>query len=417
MSAPSQRKGKRPPGRDARGGGGARARSGSGAATTSGEERRRDGSADEGPRGTDGRRDAPSAALRRPAHLRELNRWYALRALRDGGPLTRSELAERMRVSKVTASAVASGLLERGWAVELQGAPGGRGRRAAVVDLNPALGRVLALDVDDERLTSRSVDLRGGAPKERAHATPVDLDAFVDLVVACVRSERRKGLPVRGLALSVPATIEDDGRVRFSGKPRYLDEQPLQALLDARLGGVPLTLVNDINAATVAEGVAGAARAWRDFAFLDLRRSGIGMGLVLGGRPHAGRRGRAGEIGLLRTRARFENLENVLEHGGKEAVTELAAVLATAFSLLDLEGVVFHSEMPQGRAWLAELRRELSGALPYAIELVESELGDAAPLEGAVRTALDDAWRALQSEAVGAADTGAASRAAPRAPP
>ncbi len=360
----------------------------------------------------------PGLALRRPAHLREQNRWHALRALRDRGPLTRSELAACMRVSKVTASAVTSGLLAGGWVVETERASGGVGRRAAVVDLHPALGRAVALDVDDASVRLRSTDLRGAAARNRRLATPGTLEAFLELVAREVRSEAKRGRHIRRVVLSVPVTVEDDGVVRFSGKPRYLDDVRLLDELQARLPAVPLTILNDINAATVAEGASGAATAWRDFAFLDLRRSGIGMGLVLGGRLHTGRRGRAGEIGLLRTRVRFENLENVLAHGGKEAVTELAAVLATAFSLLDLEGVVFHSELPRGRAWLVDLRRELSGALPYAIELVESELGDAAPLEGAVRTALDEAWTELEAEVTGALPSGgSAAAAAPRAPP
>lgn len=157
-----------------------------------------------------------------------------------------------------------------------------------------------------------------------------------------------------------------------------------------------------MNAAALAEQRDGVAKTWSDFAFLGIRKSGIGMGLMLDGRIYQGRHGRAGEIGLLRLDTHFENLDAVFANDGKEALTELTTVLATAFSLLDLEGVVVHSEVQRGKPWLEELKDRLQSVVPYPIQLQPSQLEQDAALEGALAMALTDAWNQIESDVTGA---------------
>jgi glucokinase len=57
-------------------------------------------------------------------------------------------------------------------------------------------------------------------------------------------------------------------------------------------------LENDANAAALAEWRFGAARGLRDVAFLTMS-TGVGAGLILGGRLHRGHQGGAGEVGHL----------------------------------------------------------------------------------------------------------------------
>jgi predicted NBD/HSP70 family sugar kinase len=59
---------------------------------------------------------------------------------------------------------------------------------------------------------------------------------------------------------------------------------------------VPVHIDNDANLGALAESVLGAGRDAREMVYVMLS-SGIGAGLVLGGRLHRGSRGTAGEIG------------------------------------------------------------------------------------------------------------------------
>lgn len=72
--------------------------------------------------------------------------------------------------------------------------------------------------------------------------------------------------------------------------------------LSRRLG-VPVALQNDANACALAEWRWGAARGTRNAVFLTFG-TGMGAGLILGGRLYAGTNDLAGEVGHLRLRER-----------------------------------------------------------------------------------------------------------------
>ena len=70
---------------------------------------------------------------------------------------------------------------------------------------------------------------------------------------------------------------------------------PLKSLLEADLN-LPVTVENDANATALAEHRWGAGIGCADMAFLTMG-TGIGAGLILGGKLYRGRRDLAGEIG------------------------------------------------------------------------------------------------------------------------
>lgn len=62
------------------------------------------------------------------------------------------------------------------------------------------------------------------------------------------------------------------------------------------LAGAPVVLLNDVHAMTLAEATVGAARGGEDVLCVAVG-TGVGGGLVVGGRPHTGASGTAGAIG------------------------------------------------------------------------------------------------------------------------
>ena len=69
---------------------------------------------------------------------------------------------------------------------------------------------------------------------------------------------------------------------------------PLTELLQARLS-IPVAVINDANAATLAEWRLGAGQGTEHFCFVTVS-TGIGCGLVINGHPLIGRHGTAGEL-------------------------------------------------------------------------------------------------------------------------
>jgi glucokinase len=72
---------------------------------------------------------------------------------------------------------------------------------------------------------------------------------------------------------------------------------PLRALLAARTGGT-VFVDNDVNAGAVGERLWGAGHDLADFVYLSVG-TGVGAGIVIGGRLYRGATGAAGEVGHL----------------------------------------------------------------------------------------------------------------------
>jgi N-acylmannosamine kinase len=153
---------------------------------------------------------------------------------------------------------------------------------------------VLAVDIGGTKIAAALV--RDGAILERAQCpTPRDdvgatlVPAVYALAAPWLKHARAVGVATTGLVM--------DGRVT-AVNPATLplpDGFEIERLLSSALGVKPV-VVNDAQAATWGEYRFGAGVGTRDFAFLTVS-TGVGGGLVGGGRLISGRRGFAGHLG------------------------------------------------------------------------------------------------------------------------
>jgi predicted NBD/HSP70 family sugar kinase len=144
------------------------------------------------------------------------------------------------------------------------------------------------VDADGEVLTERndSLDVDASADRALEHARRV-ITALTEQV------DRTR---ISGGAVGVPAPV--DARTGAVGPgnvlPRWIDRRPAQELQAST--GVPFGVDNDANLGALAEAAYGVARGVADLIYVKAS-TGIGAGLMLGGRIHHGATGRAGEIG------------------------------------------------------------------------------------------------------------------------
>lgn len=131
----------------------------------------------------------------------------------------------------------------------------------------------------------------------RRGAGPVTQTA-VDAVRSLLARAGLDGGALQGVGLGLPGIVDPaSGRVEHAVNLGIEGGVPLAADVSAALGGVPVRLENDLNAAAL-----GAAHLLPDpapdLAFLALG-TGLAAGLVLDGRLRRGAHGVAGEIGHL----------------------------------------------------------------------------------------------------------------------
>ena len=124
---------------------------------------------------------------------------------------------------------------------------------------------------------------RGELGDERQVPTDLDSpDELIDQIGDAV--ERAAGAAeVAAVGVGVPSVVEfATGRIRSSVNVP-LENVPLRQLLGERLG-VPVYVDNDATCAALAEAHDGATLAVSDLVMLTVG-TGVGGGLVLGGRP------------------------------------------------------------------------------------------------------------------------------------
>lgn len=119
---------------------------------------------------------------------------------------------------------------------------------------------------------------------------------MVRLVTDCRDLLTEVGRPVAGVGVSAPGPLDRERGALLSppNLPGWLDVALRDRLAEAL--GLPVILENDANAAALAEWRFGAGQGCRDLVYLTMS-TGIGAGLILGGRLHTGAGGNAGELG------------------------------------------------------------------------------------------------------------------------
>ncbi|MGH2858395.1 MAG: ROK family protein [Solirubrobacteraceae bacterium] len=154
--------------------------------------------------------------------------------------------------------------------------------------------RVVGVDLGGTKVAVACLD--GSALSESAVAPTErhDQAALIDQIVRMVKECQSE--PLDGVGLGVPSVVEfATGRVISSANVPLRDVR-LREVLGGRLG-VPVFVDNDATVAALAEAHDDQLRmAARDLVMLTVG-TGVGGGLVLGGRIYRGATGAAGELG------------------------------------------------------------------------------------------------------------------------
>jgi glucokinase len=164
-----------------------------------------------------------------------------------------------------------------------------------VEDAAPVL---VGVDLGGTKCLGITTDGTGRVLDELRAPTPVGADAILAAVaeVAGALTARASG-PVAGVGVGAPGLVDRTGTLRFAPNLAGVRELPMGAALRDRLG-VPVVVENDASCAGWGEREAGAGRGHDDVVLVTLG-TGIGGGIVLGGRLFRGANGFAGEIGHM----------------------------------------------------------------------------------------------------------------------
>ena len=162
---------------------------------------------------------------------------------------------------------------------------------------------VIGLDLGGTNSVFGIVDARGEikattAIKTGGHTTAESyVNACVDALQPII--EQVGGIEkIKAMGIGAPNGNYYKGTIEFAPNLPWAHDcvVPLAQMFSDRLGGIPVGLTNDANAAAVGEMVYGAARGMKDFIVITLG-TGVGSGIVANGQLIYGHDGFAGELG------------------------------------------------------------------------------------------------------------------------
>lgn len=155
--------------------------------------------------------------------------------------------------------------------------------------------RVIALDAGGTKLLAGVLDEElGGDWRMRAAWS----DADVLEVLGFTIGEARLAAPdADAIGVGIPSRVDRATGASVGAAHLPLEGVPLRDVLVDRTG-LPVYVDNDANLAALAEHRAGAAAGASDVVMITIG-TGIGGGLILGGRLYRGATGAAGEIGHM----------------------------------------------------------------------------------------------------------------------
>jgi predicted NBD/HSP70 family sugar kinase len=384
------------------------------------------------------------------ASLRRLNRGRVINALREHGMVSRAEIARRTGLSRSTVSSLISELQSDGLVVEREepGAAHGEqgGRPPILLAFDASAGAALGIDFGHSHVRVAVSDLSSNILAERAapmdidHASHEGLDVALELIGEALAEAGVDRSRVIGAGLGLPGPIDQADGVTGSSAilPGWVGlaaGEEMRRRLD-----VPVSVDNDANLGALAEFTHGAGRGATDLVYLKVS-SGIGAGLILGGRLYRGAGGMAGEIGhvlvdpegavcrcgnrgcletaassgalieLLRrshgelTVAEMLQLAHDGDLGCRRVIADAGRVVGSAaafvFNMLNPQRLVVGGDLAEaGDLLLDGVRGSLRlAALPAAVEhaaVVPGVLGERAQVLGALALAVGEAGAVLE---------------------
>lgn len=311
----------------------------------------------------------------------------ALALFQDGDVLSRADVASRTGWARVTVTQRLERLLEEGLLVAHEERVNGRGRPATFYRLNAAAGTMLVADVGAGGMRVARCDLAGRL--EEVAVLDSDVSEGPTAVLDRVRTGWGQVLPAGetpwGLGISLPGPIAyPSGLVVDPPIMTGWNGFDARAGIGAWFPGAVALVENDVNAMAVGE-VAAAAEDGRTLSDILVVKvgTGVGAGIVSGGRVIRGAAGAAGDLGHTEADVSGIRDDRPACRCGKVACVEAYAggwalvrdARSRGLDVEDLDGFLAHLEAGDtvARRMTADAGRVLGSAIATAVSLVNPE--------------------------------------------
>jgi len=228
-----------------------------------------------------------------------------IRALRKHGQISRTDIAQVTGWSRAKIGAEVDELIRKGFLKEVGVGNSEGGRRPRLLSINDHLGYILGVDIGATSVDVALADacgqvlLRAAEPADVRSSPEQVLGRCVALALGLLDRQKAQARQVLGIGVGVPGPVDFAHGVLVA--PPLMPEWEGYPIGEFFAGTFPAAFVlvdNDVNIMALGELRSGRGIGLDHFIFVKIG-TGIGAGIVSGGRVHRGFNGCAGDIGHI----------------------------------------------------------------------------------------------------------------------
>ncbi|MCG2761562.1 MAG: ROK family transcriptional regulator, partial [Candidatus Atribacteria bacterium] len=231
--------------------------------------------------------------------IQELNRSIILKTIRYYGPISRSEIAKRNKVSPTTVTAAVRRLLQQGLVCEDSVGTSSGGRKPILVRFSPESQFIVVVAITNSSIKIAETNLE--AKVRRQKIFPIHnltgklvIDYFLESISYFLEeySDLTKCI---GISIISPGIVDVDRGVICENTKLKLKNIPLKEIVEKRFK-LKAWLENDANAIALAEKQFGAYKKYKNLVYVTIG-DGVGAGIIVNGSIFRGGNGGTGELG------------------------------------------------------------------------------------------------------------------------
>lgn len=263
-------------------------------------------------------------ANQQQARLHNLN--LVFRTIYESGTTSRIEIARRTNLTRTTVSDMVAELIQSGLVEEVGTSVSSGGKPSILLQLAADSRYLIGLNLAQDKFIGAVTNLRGEI-KEMGEVPAENSDGALALrrvyeLLDRLTSSRWK--PLIGIGVGTPGLVNTRQGMVVRAVNLEWKNLPLGSLLSQRYG-LPVSVLNDSQAAAIGEFAYGGHRARRNLIVVTVSQ-GVGAGILIDGKLFQGDGGGAGEIGHVPVRGN-ERLCRCGRTGCLETLASVRAVL------------------------------------------------------------------------------------------
>jgi predicted NBD/HSP70 family sugar kinase len=233
--------------------------------------------------------------------IQELNQHIILDVIRKYGPISRSEIAKKTKLSPTTVASAVSEMIEEGIVIDAEAGQSSGGRPPILVRFVPDSKFLIGVSITNSTVAIASMNLEAEVKKKHVYSIDFynerDFIGYILKIIEEYISKIQDLSKCIGISIITPGIVDSErGIIRHNSRLKLFNI-PLKDIVEERFG-LKTWLDNDANAIALAEKQFGFYRNSKNLIYIQLGE-GLGSGIVVNNTIFRGNQGGAGEFGHI----------------------------------------------------------------------------------------------------------------------